>query len=257
MPTAVIIGILTVGLFLLVAIAVTMQTIEKNKKEKRQRESALTSRARNFQYMLDGFPSGFLSHDLQILVCKSLLEIYEQLQQSDPGNKSHSGRKELIHKQLDQYNTKTAKTAAVTLTDPAQIKEIQKLLTSLHGFIAKLMGSKRINAAEGKLYSQQIHHLMVQTTTDTLTQAINDALKNGKTKLACHYLQMIIDKMQKENASGHYSDRIASYQQHLDKLTQDRFNSEEESKQRRAEADEEWDNIDKPDGSWKKNSVYD
>ena len=257
MNTLVIVGIVAIGLFALVAIAVTMQTIEKNKKEKRRRESALTTRSRNFQYMLDGFPEGFLSRDLQVLVCKSLLEIYDQLLQIDSKNTNYLGRQELIQKQLEQYKNKAAASATVTLTDAAQIKDIQKLLTSLHDFISKLLGNKRINSAEAKAYSQQIRRLMIQTSTDGLAQAINDAMQKGKLKLASHYLQMTIDKMQKENGDGYYNDRIASHQLRLNNLTQDTQSHDADAKQRRNDADEEWDKANKPDDSWKKKAVYD
>ena len=86
MSTAVVIGIIAIGLFVLVAIAITMQTVEKNGKEKRRLESSLNTRARNFQYMLEGFPKGFLSRDLQVLVCKCLLEVYQQLSRVNPKN---------------------------------------------------------------------------------------------------------------------------------------------------------------------------
>ncbi|MEE8057380.1 MAG: hypothetical protein V3T17_06045 [Pseudomonadales bacterium] len=257
MSTAVIVGFVTIGLFVLVTFAVTMQTIEKNNKERRRRESALNSRARNFQYMLDGFPQNFLNRDLQVLVCKSLVEVYTQLSQLDPKNKIYSGHQLRIQQQLEQYKTKPARSNPVTLIDSAQIKDIQKLLTSLHTFIAKLMESKRINTKEAKIYSQQIHKLMVQTTTDSLAQAINQALQSGKSRLAIHYLQMSVDKMQKENGDGLYTDRISNYQQRIAELDSDLESSDANAKQRRADADAEWDEINKPDDAWKKKALYD
>ena len=130
-------------------------------------------------------------------------------------------------------------------------------MTSLHKFIAKLQESKRINGAEAKAYSHQIRRLMVQTSTDGLAQAINEALQSGKLKLAIHYLQLSVEKMQKENADGFYSERIASYQQRIVELTSEAETSAHLAQQRRAEADAEWDNINKPDDSWKKKVLYD
>ena len=257
MSTAVIIGIVAIGLFVLVAIAVMMQTMEKNDKEKRRLASSLNTRARNFHYMLEGFPKGFLSRDLQVLVCKCLMEVYQQLCQMAPKNTDYSTKLQQAKARFEEFKARPANTTSVALTDKAQIKDVQKLLTSLHNFIAKLQESKRINGAEAKAYSHQIRRLMVQTSTDGLAQAINEALQAGKIKLAIHYLQLSIEKMHKENADGFYSERIANYQQRVGELTEQAKTSAEQAKQRRAEADAEWDNINKPDDSWKKKALYD
>ncbi len=257
MSTAAIMGIVAIGLFVLVAIAVTMQTIEKSNKEKRRLEGSLNTRSRNFHYMLEGFPKGFLSRDLQVLVCKCLVEVYQQLVQVDPNNQDYSNKLKRANTQLKEFSAKPNTSGSITLTDNAQIKDVRKLLTSLHNFIAKLLESKRINGAEAKAYSHQIRRLMVQTSTDSLAQAINEALQAGKFKLAIHHLQTSIEKMQKENADGFYSDRIAKNQQQINELTNKAEASANQAQQRRAEADAEWDELNKPDDTWKKKALYD
>jgi hypothetical protein len=257
MSTVVIVALVAISLFVLVSIAVTMQTIEKNNKEKRRVESGLASRARNFQYMLEGFPKGFLSRDLQILVCKCLLDVYEQLVRLNSKKKEYKQDLARTQQKMQEFTALPARSDSITLTNTAQIKDIQKLLTSLHTFIAKLMESKRINAAEAKIYSQQIRRLMVQTSADGLTQAINEALQAGKERLALHHMRTAVDKMQKENADGFFSDRIAQYQQRIQATDTAAQKVEEESKKRRSEADAEWEEINKPDDSWKKKAIYD
>lgn len=257
MSTAVIIGIVAIGLFVLVAIAVTMQTIEKNNKEKRRLESSLNSRARNFQYMLEGFPKGFLSRDLQVLVCKCLIEVYEQLVQISPRNNDYRDKLQRSATQQKEFQARPANASSITLTDTVQIKDIQKLLTSLHNFVVKLMESKRINGAEAKVYSQQIKRLMVQTSTDSLALGINEAIKSGKPPLAIHYMQTSIDKMQKENADGFFSKRIALYQQRINDMNSEAHTTVDQATKQRKETDAEWDEASKPDDSWKKKAIYD
>lgn len=257
MSTFAIIAIVTTGLFVLVTVAITLQTIEKNNKEKRRLEAALNSRARNFNYMLESFPDNFLNRDLQVLVCKCLLEVYEQLTRATPSNKEYKIQLERTQERLNTFASKPDNTIPVQLSDPAQIKEVQKLLTSLHGFISKLMASKRINTTEAKAYSKQINRLMVQASLDNVTRAIQEAAQNNKPKLVLHYHTVALDKMQKENSDGFYNPQIMAYQQKIAELEQQLGIDEQESQRRRAEADAEWDKIDKPDDSWKKNAVYD
>jgi hypothetical protein len=257
MSTAVIIGIIAVGLFALVAIAATMQSIEKNKKHQRLRENGLNTRARNFHYMLEGFPEGFLSRDLQVLVCKSLLEVYQQLSSLAPETKNYSDRHQLIQQQLDLIAAKPASTGGLTLNDSGQIPDIQKLLTSLHKYITQLMANKRINNAEAHTYSAQINRLMLQTTIDGLTLASSAARNEGKIKLALYHQQTILEKLEKENADGSYNQRLSQTQALINELQGTVDTSEAETQQRRTKADAEWDELNKPDESWKKKSLYD
>ena len=257
MSTVVIVAILAGALFVLISIAVTLQSIEKNRKEKRRLENALNARARNFQYLLDGFPQGFLSRDLQVLVCKCLADAYEQLVQIDPKNGTYQKQRDLNAERLNQFKQKPAGSQAVSLGDLEKIKEVQKLLGSLHKFVAKLMEGKRITAPEAKAYSQQIQHLMLQTTTDGLNLQALEAIKDQKPRLAAHHLQVAIDKLTRANVGGKYSSQLAGFQQQLEQLQQEAEQMEEESAALRAEADKEWDAINKPDDSWKKKAIYD
>lgn len=257
MSTAVIVGIIIGGLAILVAVAVTLQTIDKNNKEKRRLEAALKSRARNFDYMLSGFPEGFLNRDLQVLVCNCLEEVYSQLAQIDPRNKEYNNKLSKAQTQLAECKAKPADNSTVTLTDTAQIKEVQKMLGGLYNFISKLAASKRLNTKEAKVYGKQVRRLMVQTSTDVLIEPIKDALQLGKYRLAIHYLHMAVDKMNKENEDGFYSDRVNKHLLRIAELEQQASSTETGNTDATAESAAEWEEINKPDDSWKKKAVYD
>lgn len=257
MSTPLIIGLLAAGLFILIAIAVALQGIEKRRKERRMMENALNSRARNFQHLLDGFPQGFLSRDLQVLVCKCLADAYEKLVQVDPKNKTYQRQRDLNEERLAQFKEKANALQVVNLGDLVQIKEVQKLLTSLHKFIAQLMDTKRISPQEAKAYSQQIRGLILQTTLDALNLQINDALAESKHRLAMHHIQSAIDKLTRENTAGQHGARISAFKQQLAELEAQVNELEADSMARREEADKEWDEINKPDDSWKKKAIYD
>lgn len=258
MSTAVIVGIVIVGLFILVAIAVTMQTIEKNNKEKRRLETALNSRAKNFQYMLDHFPEGFLGRDLQVLVCKCLLEVYEQLRGLDSSNKTYSKLTDQTKARLEQCKSKGAGSNAAPLTDAQQIKDIQELLSSLFNFIAKLAASKRVSAKEAQVYSLQIRRLTVKASVDGLKHIIAGAIQGGKHRLAIHNLQMCVDKMKKENNDQFYNAEIAECQAKATELQNEL--DQQSPAPKKAETDEsadEWDKVSKEDETWKKKAIYD
>lgn len=257
MSTPLIIGLLAGGLFVLIAIAVALQGIEKRRKEKRLLENALNNRARNFQHLLDGFPQGFLSRDLQVLVCKGLADAYEKLCQVDSSNRTYAKQRALNEERLSQFKEKAATHQPVHLSDLVQIREVQKLLSSLHKFIAKLMDAKRITGQEAKAYSQQIRGLILQTTMDAAHLQISEALSESKPRLAMHHIQSAIDKLTRENSGGRFGAQIAAFQQQLAELESQAMADEQASQDRRQEADKEWDELNKPDDSWKKKAIYD
>ncbi len=257
MSTAVTVGILAAGLFILVTIAVVLQTMEKNRRERRRLESALNGRARNFQYLLDGFPQGFLGRDLQLLVCQSLSETYEQLLKMDTRNKNYRKQRDAVAERLQQIKAGPDSQQSVRLEDPGKIREVQKLLTSLHKFIAKLQESKRVSPRQAKAYSQQIRELLLQTTIDGLRQEIQEALNQNKHRLALHHMQTVIDKLNRENHNGRYNQQLSEFQRQLEQLQQQAEAVEEETAAKRAEADKEWDKLSQPDDSWKKKAIYD
>ena len=49
----------------------------------------MKTRARNFQQLLTGFPDGFLSRDLRLLVCQCLNDAFDQLVRLEPRNPQH------------------------------------------------------------------------------------------------------------------------------------------------------------------------
>ncbi|MFA7554377.1 MAG: hypothetical protein WCY88_09015 [Spongiibacteraceae bacterium] len=252
MSTPIIIAIIAAGLFILVGIAITMQTIDKNNKEKRRLEGALIARARNFEYMLEGFPEGFLNRDLQVLVCKCLTEVFSQLNQVKKNNKDYKLKLAKAQHLLSEYQAKPSNTTSATLTDLEQIREAQKMLTGLYNFISKLAASRRIDAKEAQIYGKQVRRLMVQTSIDALTQPTQEALKDGKIRLAIHYLHMTVAKLNKENEDGFYKDRIKHYSQRIEELEQQAERTTESEP-----IDTAWDNLDKADDTWKKKAVYD
>jgi hypothetical protein len=257
MPTAVIIGIIGLSLFIMVALAISMQTLEKNRKEKQQLERNLQARIRNFEYMLNGLPEGFLSRDLQILVCKCLQEVYQQLTNLKPKNSQYASSSIELEDKISQLRKQSSKLNKIELTDPQQIKEVQKILKSLFNFISKLSENGRINNKDAQVYASQIKQLMLQTTLDSLNKSIKDAINAGKFKLAIHNIKMAMNKIEKENKSGNYENQLENYKKKVSELTSLQANNDTQAVERRKQHNAEWDEANKPDESWKKKALYD
>lgn len=211
--TAIIIAVLAC-VFVLIAVTFTLQQIEKNTSEKNALIASLKTQARNFQYMLEGFPEGLLNRELKLLVCQCIAESLEQLLRLDRKNPQHSQQHRQLQEKIAQLQTQNTESVAYQpLTNPAQIQEVQKLLSSLYNVVQRLYQNKRLNAAQAESYGRQVQRLATRIALDANLAAAQQALQNGKPRLAQHHYGIAIEKMSKDNADGQFTTQIAACQQ--------------------------------------------
>ncbi len=256
MSTTIIISLIGAGLLLMAVIAVGMQQIEKNRAQRAELIAAIRMRARSFQQLLEGFPDGFLSRDLKLLVCQCWYEGVEQLARLERNNPQIEPLRKQLLERMEQIKAQPANAAYQPLTNPAQMQEVQKLLTNLFNAVQKLGQSKRLDAAQTQHFSTQINQLAVRAAVDSHIIAAQDAINGGKARLAVHHYQLAIDKMNKNNPEGTYTAQIAAFAGRIAAL--------EAAEQKAAptaappaEADDAWKKFGEKDESWKKKSIYD
>ncbi len=245
------------SLIVLIAVGILVQTMDNKKKENRQREAALNTRVRNFDSMLNGFPEGFLHQELKVLVCHCLIEVFSQLKEIAPSNKSYASKLASAQQRLTEVSAKTAKPVNITLSDSVQIREVRQLLGGLHNFVTKLAASKRIKPAEADHYRKLVQRLMLQTALDELINPIAEALDQNNIPLAIHYLQVGKDKMEKENEDGFYNDNINRHNSRIEELTQQTATQCTASHASQEKTGKEQEGLAGTSDSWKKKSLYD
>jgi hypothetical protein len=252
MNTTTIIIAVAACLFALVTVVFTLQQVEKNKREKQSLIAALKTRVRNFQYLLDGFPEGFLGSDLKQLVCQCLLDALEQLVRLEPAQ--YRAELQSVQDRLQQLNQQPEQNSYQPLTNPVQIQEVQKLLNSLSNVVQRLAQSKRLPPEQANLYGRQIRRLTTRTALDGHLAAAQEALRNTKPRLAEHHYRLAVDKMHKDNADGFYAAQIVNCQQRITELER----AGEQAPVVPTEADDAWKSFDQEGDSWqKKKSLYD
>ncbi|HET8710454.1 MAG TPA: hypothetical protein VFM32_03695 [Spongiibacteraceae bacterium] len=211
--TAIVIAVL-VCVFVLIAVAFTLQQVEKNTEERNALIASLKTQTRNFQYLLEGFPEGFLSSDLKLLVCQCIAESLDQLVKLERKNPQHAQQQRQLQEKITQLQAQTAtSTNYQPLTNPAQIQEAQKLLNSLYNVVQRLYQNKRLTAAQAGSYGKQVQRLATRIALDSNLAAAQKALQNGKPRLAQHHYGIAIEKMSKDNADGQFTAQIAALQQ--------------------------------------------
>lgn len=227
--TAIVIAVL-VCVFLLIAVSIILQQMEKSASEKNALIATLKTQTRNFQYLLEGFPEGLLSQDLKLLVCQCITEGLEQLTRLDRKDPQHAQMLRQVQEKIAQLQAQNTPQAAYQpLTNPAQIQEVQKLLNSLQNIVQRLYQGKRLNAAQASSYGKQVLRLATRIALDSNLAAAQNALQNGKPRLAQHHYGIAIEKMKKDNADGQFTAQIAACQQRhaeLEKVAAQTSNTE-------------------------------
>lgn len=258
MTTTTIIVAVLASLFVLVAVTFTLQQIEKTNRDRKALVAALKSQTRNFYHLLEGFPEGFLSRDLKLLVGQCLNDGLDQLLRLEPRNPQHQEDKRQLEEKLAQIHTSSSETANYQpLVDANQIQEVQKLLNSLYNVVQRLNKTKRLSTLQTEQYGRQIKRLALRVALDAHSSQAQQALAAGKPRLAIHHYGLAIDKLSKNNTDGSYNAQIAAYQQRRDDL-------ESQANQQPVKADDEavngaWKEFEEnqDENAWKKKNVYD
>lgn len=247
-----IITIITIGLALMLILAFSIHTIERNKREKRHLESLLRKKLADLNYMLEHFPVNFLGTDLQVLICKSILDVYEQLISVDPKNPEYSNSRSAITERLKKLQNENKEQRYQPLDNLVQIKEIKDMLGLLGGFVTRLYNQKSIGRDQATHYNNQLKKLLAQTTIDSYAVGARDAESSGKVKLAIHYYSSAVEKLKKEGLDSLYHEHILRFQQRMVELQKAVDANVETAKQGQTGEGTKSD-----DDPWKKKQVYD
>jgi len=258
--TEAIILLLVISVAALISVAVVMQTVERNRRDRIREESQLRKRLENLVYMLDHFPPSFLSTDLKGLVCKSVIDVYEQLLKIAPRNQEYQDGLQAIAKRWNDI--KNGNNAGYQpLDNTNQVRDIKALLGLLNNFVNRLFETGSITKLQAAEYSRQLKQLFSQTGIDQYVIAARKAEGDQKLRLAIHYYQSAIDKMKKSALDAAMHDQIIAHQKRIAELTellptQPNAGSSEELES--AERDKEWSAfVGQEDDAWKKKKVYD
>lgn len=259
-----IISILIVLLTALAGYGFITQSIAKKRKQTNRLRKALSQRAKDFRFLLSGFPPNFLPKGLEELVIRCLMNVTEQLAKLEPQEKNHVESLQMLSKQLEEVKRKPKDTPRVKLENPQQIKEVKQLLQELNKFILHFKNKGSINAAQHKVYEKQIKQTVVQMSVDNYLLNAKQAKAGGKTRLVVHYYTLALKLLTREGASGQFAAQIKKLQEQIDIAEQQLLEEEpstagarELSEASQAEASSEWNKFDEDEDQWKKKSIYD
>ncbi len=220
------------------------------------------TRARNFKFMLSGFPQGFLPKELTLLVQKSLHHVCEQLCKLDSDDESHKQDLISVTKQMAATQKQAPQSASNnSIENPQQSQEIKACLEELYKFVFHLEANKEMARPQADTYRGMIKHLVLQLTVDSYALHGKVAKDKGKNRLALHYFNLGLDLTLKEKNNARFEGRIAQFKEVIANLEQKERENEDTQEasppKPGGEQSDEWDSYQQDKGDWKKKQMYD
>lgn len=263
MSTATIIVAIVSLLGVLVSYAFVQQTVQSRREKRARLLAALKARSRSFQYMLNGFPPGFLTKELTHLVHKSLAEVSEQLSKLEPENPEHLHTLQEMSTLMADANRSSEDAKGSALDNPAQIKEVRACLEELHKFVFRLEEKRSIQRNQAQVYRTQIRQMVLRLSIDSYWLHGNQARQAGKLKLAIHYFDLAKNLITKENQQGAFRNKLEQLEEGL-RMLRERLAEDGGSPSDAAAASDdesvqnEWDKFSENQRQdWRKKNVYD
>lgn len=263
MSSVAIITAIIVLLAVLICYAFIMQSISQKKQQKVRLLQAMKTRARNFRFMLNGFPTGFLPKELTLLVQSSLIDVLESLAKLEPGEASH--KEELLN--LTQQKTETQRSGSPdsgggSIENPQQVREVKACLEELYKFVFHLEGKRRVTREQADAHRALIKQLVLQLTIDSYVLHGRIARDKSKPRLALHYFDLGLNLMRRERGSGLFEGRISQLEAVIDEIkanlaAEGRPSPAASQSDSDSPISEEWDEFGKQDSEWKKKQIYD
>lgn len=196
-------------LALLVCYAFISQTLVQRRERRKRVLNGLRVRLRDFKYILNSVPAGYLPKDLRLFVQRSLLNVLEQLTQLEPGVAAHKEDMRTIAEQMALTQRTDEPTASQPLENAQQSKEIKACLEQLYKFIFHLENRGTLSDAHAGIYRSMIKRLLLELAADSYQLFARAAQSKQKWRLAIHYYELALKLLSKERKDGQFEARIA------------------------------------------------
>ena len=263
MSSITIITAIIVLLAVLVCYAFVAQTVAQKRQQRERLSNALKTRVRNFKFMLNNLPAGFLPKELTLLIQRSLIQVLEQLVKLDTKDGNHAQDLKIVAQQMAETQRQPPQSSASPpLDNPQKAQEVKACLEELYKFIFQLEGKKGMTRPQANVYRNMIKQLVLQLTVDGYVLHGRIAKEKEKFRLAAHYFDLALKLMQREGNNGQFDGRIKQLQnliaelQNLDGGGPLEAEAEIEEDNGKENINEQWDKFEK-EANWKKKQIYD
>lgn len=255
MSPVLITGLVVAGLFILIAIGVINQIVEKNSLEKARIRAELSDRMRRCANLSEGFPGQMMTPELKLLLSRLELALGEQLLPLDKKNSTVESRVVALRSAVAKGEAIPVENAPVKVVTEAQAKEIRLLLEDLHALIVWANKQNQLDATAAKRWVRQIQQMMVMLHVEYFSNVGQLALQQGSAHKARLAFERGLQYIRKQANPAEYQAQLAKLEAsytHANKLEQTQQQPQLDEPSELAEGLKSLESED----DWKKNNIY-
>lgn len=268
MQTSVMIGFAIAGMFVLLGIAVFMQRLEENRRQRARRIRDITLRLRKYWAALTEMPEGSLPPALQMILVQGITAELKALRQLHPGAPEIGHYHEQLKALVPKIKSAPAQAAQLDLSEEPKVRALRARMRALHQLITGLSESRMIDANATGQFLNHINQLNGETLVALYLMQARAAVRQGKPAIAIHQLDLCISELQKINQRGNWNVRLLELAGIQENLANFGAFSEEEAaelaleRQQAGETEggdlgDELQHMFDEEDSWKKKAQYD
>ncbi|WP_417791150.1 hypothetical protein [Stutzerimonas xanthomarina] len=255
MSPVLITGLVVAGLFILIAIGVINQIVEKNNLEKTRVRAELSDRMRRCANLSESFPGQMMTPALKLLLTRLELGLGEKLLPLDKKNPTLEPRLAALRSAAAKGEEILVENAPVKVITEAQAKEIRLLMEDLHAQIVWANKQNQLDTTAAKRWIHQIQRMMVMLHVEYFSNVGQQALQQGSAHKARLAFERGIQHIRKQANPADYQAQLskleASYS-HANKLEQTQHQPKLDEPSELAEGLKSLESED----DWKKNNIY-
>lgn len=255
MSPVLIVGLVIAGLFILIAIGVINQIVEKNNLEKARLRAELSDRMRRCANLSDNFPGQMMTPALKLLLTRLELHLGERLLPLSKSNAAVNARVDTLRSAAAKGDEIPVQNAPIKVMTEAQAKEIRLLMEDLHAQIIWANKQNQLDATDAKRWIQQIQRMMVTLHIEYFANVGQQALQQGSAHKARLAFERGIQHIRKQANAADYKPQLeqleASYA-YANNLEQTQQQPKLDEPSELAEGLKSLESED----DWKKNNIY-
>jgi hypothetical protein len=248
-------GLVIAGLFILIAIGVINQIVEKNNLEKARIRAELSDRMRRCANLSDSFPGQMMTPALKLLLARLELGLGEKLLPLDKKNATLEARVAALRAAVAKGEDIPVENTPVKVITEAQAKEIRLLMEDLHAQIIWANKQNQLDAPAAKRWIHQIQRMMVMLHVEYFSNVGQQALQQGGAHKARLAFERGIQHVRKQPNPNEYQAQLATLEAsyaHANKLEQTQHQPRLDEPSELAEGLKSLESED----DWKKNNIY-
>ncbi|WP_150304224.1 hypothetical protein [Pseudomonas saliphila] len=243
------------GVLILISIGFISHSLERARLERARQTAELSARVRYCSALGEELPGQFMTVELKSLLLTIEEHLLTQLLKLDRKNTKAENQLAMVRQQLSTGDLSIGNTP-IAITSEIQARDVRLQLENLHKLLSQAHKDGLLDSAGLQQWIAGIRQHIVATTIEMFQALANDALQQGKPRVAKLQYERAVAYLQKQNDPA-CAEVLTQMRRKLNEAEQATIRTEQIADPSNSELLAGMDALEEDDEAWKKRSVYD